>query len=405
MSSRSDPNMQNANPTEAKRQGTAVLALFAAAVLVAVISIVWRHGLARRGVGPLSGEEVFLTSLLLAMPALALIASILMLRTEPRNHLVSGLLAGSFAGSSSFLLLPAWFLITRYGTIAHDSTAYWDLLLLPSLCIGLPLVLASTVFGAFGGLILGPANSDASTSRRRIASGCLVVLGVAMAAVALCCVSSQRQVSTTAGLRLSLVDATSGKPIRDADVFLVTILEATGHGPLWESHWRQIHYEYTGRQKTMLYFIPTRSYRTLSYNFALWRRRPARCYSAVVFHKRGYLTKVWTPDTPTQVELLRLADSHLRDTCTGEGTIDFLFDSIRLAMPGECLCCRVREDEFIIRAEVLQEAMPNKSDFRRIAEFAAVEYQAILDANASLDETTRKRLSKKIEWLTGLSPI
>ncbi len=376
-------------------------ALIAVAVVIAILAATWPHLRIRLSAGRLTWEDSFTLLLPVVIPMLSLIACILTIVTPPKSWLLSGALAGFFVGSTLFLILPMLALITQYELITNDGTTHWALLFLPSFWVGLPLVLGGTVVGSAVNAIGRHRNGISRKWRRWFALCSVCAVGIALVVAAICCVSVRRHMPITHDTRLSLVDATTGESVQDADVFLITILEAYGHGPFWESPWQDVHYEYSGHQE-MPYLVPVRQYRTVSYNYFLWGRRPARCYTAALLYKRGYLTTVWVPEKSTKIALLRMADSNMRDKGIGEGEIDWLLEWSCLTTPDRSRFYWTREDALLGYARVIQRYVSSKSDFRRIAKFAIAEYQFLLDTVPSLDETTRHRLSEKIKGLSGM---
>ena len=225
---------------------------------------------------------------------------------------------------------------------------------------------------------------------------------LAILAFASGCVSMQTHSPITKDTRITLVDSVTKELIDDADVFHFTMLAAYGCAPLAESHWREIRYHYAGHRE-MPYAVPYKRYRTKSYNFLLWQRRPARCYTAVVFYKRGYLTGPWVPGTPKEVPLLKLADSNMNDKGTGEGSVDWLLKLTCLRSPeGHRGFYWTREDALLGDARALKRYVSSTHDYNRIVEFAISEYRALLDTDLSSDPRTRPRISKKINDLSEL---
>ncbi len=231
--------------------------------------------------------------------------------------------------------------------------------------------------------------------------GCTVTV-LAVLACATGCMSIQTHSPVPKDTRITLVDSVTKEPINSADVFQFTMLEADGCFPFGEAHWHDIRYHYVGHQE-MPYAVPCKRYRTCSYNFLLWQRRPARCYTAIVAYKRGYLTKLWVPENPEPVPLLELADSNMSDKGTGEGEIDWLLELTCLRSPDRSRFYWTREDALLGDTRALKRDVSSTREFDRIVEFAISEYRALLDTDLSSDPRTRPRLLKKIKDLSELT--
>ena len=237
--------------------------------------------------------------------------------------------------------------------------------------------------------------------KRIVLLGCTVTV-LAVLACATGCMSIQTHSPIAEDTRIAIVDSVTQKPIGDADIFRFTMLEANGCFPFGEAHWRDIRYHYAGHLE-MPCSVPPARYRTISYNFLLWQRRPTRCYTAVVVYKRGYLTKLWVPGNPKQVPLLSIANSNMNDKGLGEGEIDWLLQLTCLRSPDRSRFYWTREDALRGRARALKRYVSDTQEFNRVVEFAVGEYKALLDTDLSSDPRTRPRLLEKIARLSELT--
>ena len=223
----------------------------------------------------------------------------------------------------------------------------------------------------------------------------------AVMVVATGCVSMQSHSPIAEGTRLAPVDAVTRTPIQEADVFLFTRLEANGCVPFAESCWQDIRYRHAGHEK-MPYLVPASRYRTVSFNFLFWVRRPAQCYTAVVIYKRGYLTTLWVPGRPAEVPMTKTSDSNMSDHGTGEGEIDWLLEWSCLCMPDRNRFYWTREDALLGDARILARSVSTSEDFKRVVEFAMNEYDALRRLPAASDQEREHRLSEKIKGLSAL---
>lgn len=227
------------------------------------------------------------------------------------------------------------------------------------------------------------------------------ILVAAIAAVATGCVSMHTHYPIAEGTRLAPIDAVTRMPIQDADIFHFTLLEANGSIPFAESCWRDIRYHYAGHEK-MPYLLPTPRYRTVGFNFLLWVRRPAHCYTAVAIYKRGYLTTFWVPGRPFEVPMTKTSDSTMSDHGTGEGEIDWLLEWSCLSMPDRARFYWTREDALLGDARILARSVAKRKEFSQVVTFAIGEYDALRKANAGSDQELERRLTEKIKGLSKL---
>ncbi len=228
---------------------------------------------------------------------------------------------------------------------------------------------------------------------------CIIV--AAITAVATGCVSMQTHFPIAKDTRLAPIDAVTRMPIQEADIFHFTLLEANGCVPFAESCWRDVRYQYSGHEQ-MPYLVPSPRYRTVGFNFLLWVRRPARCYTAVAIYKRGYLTTLWVPGHPIEVPMTKTADSNMSDHGTGEGEIDWLLEWTCLSMPDRARFYWTREDALLGDARTLERSVSTLGDFRKVVGFAIAEYDALRKSNAASDPKLEHRLSEKLKGLSEL---
>ena len=216
--------------------------------------------------------------------------------------------------------------------------------------------------------------------------------------VLLACVSTQRHIAFVEGTKLTPVDKTTGQDVSRAHVFLYTTLEARGWVPVAEARSRKGYYEHLGPVDTPV-AVPERKYRTFSYNFYLWGRRPASCYSAVVLYKRGYLTTLWTPRRASKVEMLKTSDSNMSDRGTGEGEIDWLLQWSCLGDPDRSRFYSTEAYALLPEMRAVSRYVQTKKDFRDIIQFCIKEYQHLL-GQPSLDQPAQTRLNEKVKLLS-----
>jgi hypothetical protein len=125
-------------------------------VLFLVLSIVFLCRVIRAacllGFGNGPGDWL-ITGLPLVMPAICALLSGLLFLTPGIHPVRRGLLRGAFVGGNGFLVLLSFSLFTRFDLISQDGTAYWGLLSLPCLFVGLPTLFIGGLVGLIAGLI------------------------------------------------------------------------------------------------------------------------------------------------------------------------------------------------------------------------------------------------------------
>ena len=121
----------------------------AATVLAFVLLAASRHGFSGS-----PGDRLIIASPLVA-PVICILLSLLLYPTPRAVHPVRrGLLWGSFVGANAFLILLAVSVLPRVNLISQDGTAYWGLLFLPGLWIGIPFLSIGTLIGLIAGVIV-----------------------------------------------------------------------------------------------------------------------------------------------------------------------------------------------------------------------------------------------------------
>lgn len=126
----------------------------------------------------------FVDAAILGAPLLAVLVcfalSVAMLRAHRlRSPLGKAMLWGAFSGGFLFLLVQALMAMPRYGLIAGDGTAYWGLVSLPTVYVGVPLLLLGGVIGLVAGAVLArQGRRQHSSIGRLLIVGVCVLIGV-----------------------------------------------------------------------------------------------------------------------------------------------------------------------------------------------------------------------------------
>ena len=107
----------------------------------------------RLGFGDGFSNWIIVTFPLVSSAVCAILSLVLCLIPEDVHQRTSGLLWGAFVGANGFLILPAFSLFTRFSLISQDGTAYWGLLSLPCLFVGLPAFLTGSLVGLIAGFV------------------------------------------------------------------------------------------------------------------------------------------------------------------------------------------------------------------------------------------------------------
>ena len=82
-------------------------------------------------------------------------SGVAVLKCKFRNPLTKGCVVGAFYGATLYMFVPAKLILKQFSLIAQDGIAYWGILMLPVLFLGLPLL----IIGAVIGLVLGILNA------------------------------------------------------------------------------------------------------------------------------------------------------------------------------------------------------------------------------------------------------
>jgi hypothetical protein len=105
-----------------------------------------------------------------SLPILTLLLSVfinlnLYLDSKGKHPIGRTILWGVFVGVNSILIIMAFYLFFQYQVIASDGTAFWALLFVPCLYIGLP----SIIVGALTGLVIGLKSYTRKQSKQSFA--------------------------------------------------------------------------------------------------------------------------------------------------------------------------------------------------------------------------------------------
>ena len=89
----------------------------------------------------------------IAAPLVGFILGVAVLRCKFQNPLTKGCVVGAFYGATLYMFVPAILILKQYSLIAQDGTAYWGILMLPVLFLGLPLLIIGAVIGCVIGIL------------------------------------------------------------------------------------------------------------------------------------------------------------------------------------------------------------------------------------------------------------
>ncbi len=127
-------------------------------VLVSLLAIPFGFNCYARHVD--SAEEF----LLFALPVLwtyvfTLACLALFFRRRARHPIQSGLLVGLLVGPGVYVAFAGLSLVRNFWLIAHDGTAYWGLISVPSFWIGIPATIIGIAAGLAGGWAVSKCRS------------------------------------------------------------------------------------------------------------------------------------------------------------------------------------------------------------------------------------------------------
>jgi hypothetical protein len=260
---------------------------------------------------------------------------------------------------------------------------------------------------------LVPARNLLTAARLAFAVLVLIAAGPATG-----CIWVKTHAPVERGTRLAIVDAKTGEPVQDVDVFTYARVEGLGwnYWGFCENFWHKVFRRYEGRNGSPI-VVPRRKYAVPHYNFLSDAKTASRCSAAVILYKRGYLTTAWIPPedsprgaggrSPIEIKMTKLAGS-----LTAEYAIDALLVWLLSEYPvrshSVASCQDGRHHEGRSARHLLQDAAPlrreisKRSAFKRVVRFAIGEYEALL-ADAAIDDATQARLREKIAGLSRMT--
>ena len=96
-------------------------------------------------------RDLLITLPPIIIPAIQSILAMMALVSISNSRKRTGAMMGMCVGSLLYLLFPAIQLALQYDMISHDGTGFWAVIMLPSVCFGIPL----PILGALLGITIG----------------------------------------------------------------------------------------------------------------------------------------------------------------------------------------------------------------------------------------------------------